>query len=259
MEFNNLNVQYHGGVAILEIARENVRNALDPKTWAEISQILLKIEDDKEVKTLIITGSGEKSFASGADIRSLNERTWMDILNNPAVEILSQLENFKKPIIAAINGFALGGGCELALACDIRIASENAKFGFPELNLGIIPGGGGTQRLARVVGLGKAKELILTGKIIDAVEAKSIGLISEVLPDKASLEQKANEMADTMGNKGPLALQLAKALINQSLDVNLASGLNLEKLAQTVLFVTEDKQEGVSSFLEKRSPKFKGK
>ncbi len=254
----NLTVDNKNHICTIVISRESVRNALDPETFAEISQVLKEIEADTEVYTVVITGSGEKSFASGADIRSLNSRNPMDILNNPNTLVLNQIDSFRKPIIAAINGFALGGGCELALTCDLRIASKNAKFGLPELNLGIVPGGGGTQRLARVVGLGKAKELILTGKIIDADEAKSIGLISEVLPDRTSLMDRAQEIAAIMASKGPIALQLAKSLINQSLNIDVASGINLEKLAQTILFYTEDKREGVTAFLEKRKAEFKG-
>lgn len=170
--------------------------------------------------------------------------------------LYSEIEKYEKPIIAAINGFALGGGCELAMACDLRIAAENAKLGLPELNLGIIPGAGGTQRLVSLVGLGKAKELIYTGEILDANAALDIGLVNKVV-EQDDLLNAAIEMANKIINKGPLALRLAKLAINST--QNISAGLSIEALSQSILFASEDKYEGASAFLEKRKPSFKGK
>lgn len=257
-DYRNIMVERDGRIAVLTINRPEVRNALDPATWDELSRALRELEADPEVGVLIITGAGEKAFAAGADIRSLRERQMLDVLTSPGQDILNQLEQLSKPVIAAINGYALGGGCELAMACDIRVAAETARLGLPELNLGIIPGAGGTQRLARLVGLGRAKELILTGEIIDAAEAERIGLVNKVVPADRLMEA-AREVAEKILSKGPVAVAMAKRVIQAGADVDLRSGLALEKLAQTVLFATEDRLEGTTAFLEKRKPRFQGR
>ncbi|MDN5348521.1 MAG: enoyl-CoA hydratase [Clostridia bacterium] len=258
MEFQNLILNKEEGLLIITINRPEVRNALDRQTWQELKRAITQARTDPEVKVVIITGAGDKAFAAGADVKALKERSMIETLDGENQAILTELENLEKPVIAAINGYALGGGCELALACDIRIASENARLGQTELNLGFIPGAGGTQRLARLVGIGKAKELIFTGDIIDAATAERIGLVNRVVP-LPELLPAAKAMAKKMMAKGPLALRMAKIVINGGISANLATGLLIEKLGQTVLFGTEDRMEGINAFLEKRDPQFQGR
>jgi len=257
MEYKNIIFETTGAIGTITINRPEVRNALSPETWQEIRDAFSKIRIDEKIKVVILTGSGEKCFASGADLKVLKDKKALDCLNNEINNILMEIEYFKKPVIAAINGYALGGGCELAMACDIRIASKNAKFGQPEVNLGIIPGMGGTQRLVKLVGIGKAKELIFTGAIIDAEEAKNIGLVNKVV-DSDKLLEEAQKMAQLIAKKGPVALEVAKTAINISNNVDTYSGLLFERYAQTITFGTNDKSEGISAFLEKRKPDFKG-
>ncbi len=257
MPYQNLLVTREDGLGVITLNRPEVRNALDPQTWAEIREAVREFKFDDGVKVVIITGAGGKAFASGADIRSLRERKTLDVLKSEANDTLNEIEYLNKPVIAAIDGFALGGGCELAMACDIRIATNRSKFGQPEVNLGIIPGAGGTQRLQRLVGLGKAKELIFTGDIIDAHEAERIGLINKVV-EPEQLMAAAKEMADKIMAKGPVAVTAAKAAINVGASTDLFTGLLFERYAQTVAFGTGDRIEGTSAFLEKRKPEFKG-
>lgn len=258
MEFENILLDKQEGIAIITINRPQVRNALDKKTWRELREAIASVRGDASAQVLIITGAGEKAFVAGADINSLKDRGMVETLSNENQMILAELTNLEKPVIAAINGFALGGGCELALACDIRIASENAKLGQPELGLGILPGAGGTQRLPRLVGPAKAKELIFTGDIIDAREAEKIGLVNKVVP-QTELMNAAKEMARKIISKGPLAVRLAKMVINQGIELDLNSANSMERLAQTIIFGSEDRMEGLNAFLEKRSPRFSGK
>jgi enoyl-CoA hydratase/carnithine racemase len=252
-----LQVVNEDGIVTLTINRPKLRNALSKETVDEIRQTLQKLADNTDIRVVIFTGAGEKSFAAGADIGQLRDRTIHDGLVGRMQTLCYEIEQFTLPTIAAINGFALGGGCELAMACDIRIASDNAKLGLPELNLSIIPGAGGTQRLARLVGKGKALELILTGKIIDAYKAEQIGLVSQVVPGNR-LMKEAENMAKMIMSKGPLAVRLAKMSIHAGFETNIQTGLLIEKLAQTVLYTTEDKIEGATAFLEKRAPQFRG-
>lgn len=256
--YENLKLEQEGAVLTVTFNRPAVRNALDPATWAELRAVVREVKGDESVKVVILTGAGEKAFASGADIRSLRDRNQWEYFRSEAQDVLLELENLPKPVIAAINGVALGGGCEVCLAADIRIAADHARFGQPEVNLGILPSAGGTQRLARLVGVGRAKELILTGEIIDAQEALRIGLVNHVVP-AAELMNAARAMAEKILTKGPLAVGLAKLAINVGLNTDLASGLAYEKLAQTLLFTTEDKYEGTTAFLEKRPARFKGR
>ena len=213
MEYQNLIVENEGPLAVVTVNRPEVRNALDADTWQELSGLIDDLEKDDSIRIVIITGAGEKAFVAGADIRSLRERSMAATLRGEGQRILNRWEAMEKVSIAAINGFALGGGCELALACDIRIAAEKAVLGLPEINLAIVPGAGGTQRLTRQVGLGKAKEMILTGDLLNAREALAIGLVNKVVPD-AELMTSAREMARKILAKGPLAVKLAKAAIN---------------------------------------------
>ncbi|MCY8938248.1 enoyl-CoA hydratase-related protein [Peribacillus frigoritolerans] len=257
--YQNIEIKKKNSLAYVIINRPELRNALSKETLQEILGALIELSDDETVGCVIFTGKGEKSFAAGADIAQLRQKTALDVFKLGGIqEVFDRIEMYDKPTIAMVNGFALGGGCELALACDIRVAALNAKFGLPELNLSIIPGGGGTQRLARIVGKGKALDIILTGKIIDGEEAYRIGLVSEVV-SMEELEAKAEEVAGKILTKGPLAVKLAKLAVKTGFETDQKSGLLIEKLAQAVLFSTEDKNEGTSAFLEKRSPKFTSK
>ncbi|MGE7778875.1 enoyl-CoA hydratase/isomerase family protein [Peribacillus sp. NPDC097264] len=257
MEFKHILAEKDRNIGLIKINRPEVRNALDSTTYGEMERALTAFEKDDEVSVVILTGEGKKSFASGADIKQLQQRRFLDALEPGLQGICKRFEQSGKVIIAAINGFALGGGCELALACDIRIASESAKFGLPELNLAIIPGGGGTQRLGRIVGKGRALDMILTGSIISADRAEQIGLVSKVVAPELLLEE-AKEYTKAIVSKGPLALKLAKQVVHQGFDMNLDTALMLEKLTQAIVFESKDKLEGTTAFLEKRPANFKG-
>lgn len=245
-------------IGTITIDRQEVRNALNGQVLGEIKQALEEFRDDEGVGVVVFTGAGEKSFAAGADIAELRERTMLDALSSVMQGVYGEIERYEKPTIAAVNGFALGGGCELAMSCDIRIASENAKMGLPEVTLSIIPGAGGTQRLSRLVGKGKAIEMILTGAIVDASEAQTIGLISKVVP-AAELMDAVRETAGAILSKGPLAVRLAKLVVQSSFETDQSTGLIIERLAQAVLYSSEDKLEGTTAFLEKREPKYQGR
>lgn len=257
MEFQNILWGKKERVGIITLNREDVRNALKEEIRADIAAALELAEKDPEVKVVIITGAGEKVFSAGGDIKKMAENTMWDILERK-VDIFTQIHNFPKPIIAAVNGLALGGGCELAMACDFRVGSQNARLGQPEINLGIFPGGGATQRLQRLVGVGRAKELIFTGDIINAPEAERIGLLNKVFPAK-ELMNKTIEIAIKICSKGPLALKLAKMSINMGMETGLHIGLGYERLARTLVHGSEDRVEGMNAFLEKRKPEFKGR
>ncbi|WP_254119044.1 enoyl-CoA hydratase/isomerase family protein [Bacillus sp. FJAT-29790] len=245
-------------IGTITINRPEVRNALNLDTLKEIEAALDDWRNNNDVLVVIFTGSGEKSFAAGADIAQLQKRTMLEALQPNMTAVYRKIEEYEKATIASINGFALGGGLELALACDIRIASTNAKLGLPELNLAIIPGAGGTQRLTRLVGKGKAIEMILTGDILTAQKAEEIGLISKAVPFD-ELMTEAKMMAAKILKKGPLAVRLAKIVIHQGADLDMGTALLLEKFAQTILMGSEDKNEGTQAFLEKRAPEFTGK
>jgi enoyl-CoA hydratase len=258
MAYTNIKVDVSESIATLTIDRPAVKNALNRETVDECLQALADLAKHSDVGVLVLTGSGESSFVSGSDINDIRNRTRDDGLAGIASSVCSAVERFPRPTIAAINGYALGGGCEIALSCDIRIASETAKFGQPELNLGIIPAAGGTQRLPRVVGLGWAKHLVLTGEIIDAKQALTIGLVTVVTP-AGQLQVRARELAKRIIRQGPLAARLAKLALNASARVDLESGLLIETLAQAICYDSDDKREGTTAFLEKRKPKFTGK
>jgi enoyl-CoA hydratase len=257
MSYRNIRVALEEGIATLTIDRTAVRNALNLETVQECHRALKELAADESAGVLIVTGAGEAAFVSGADINDIKSRTMADGLAAINSSLFSALERFPRPTIAAVNGYALGGGCELALACDIRVAADTAKFGQPELGLGIIPGAGATQRLPRIVGLGWAKHLVLTGEVIDARQALEIGLVTAVMP-ASQLQVRVRELARRMLRQGPLAARLAKVALNASARVDLDSGLLIETLAQAICYDSTDKQEGASAFLEKRKPKFTG-
>ncbi len=258
-EYKNLIVEQDDAILVVKINRERALNALNRETIDELQQLFSYHWTDEAVRCVILTGGGEKAFVAGADIPELAD---LDVqagnaLSAKGLYLMKTIQNFPKPVIVAINGFALGGGCEIAMACDIRLASEKAKLGQPEVNLGIIPGYGGTQRLSRLVGRGKAMQLIFTGDLISAAEAHRIGLVDEVYPP-AELMDKAMEMAKTIASKGPLAIAAAKECINRGLDMDLAHGCDFEKMHFGSLCGTGDKNEGMEAFLEKRKPTFSG-
>jgi enoyl-CoA hydratase len=254
--YRNLLLELDGGVAVLTVNRPAVRNALDTATVEEFHGAL---EDVRRARAgvLILTGAGDKAFVSGADIQAIRARRRDDALASINSGLMSAVENHDAVSIAAVNGYALGGGCELALACDLRIAAEHAVFGQPETGIGIIPGAGGTQRLPRVVGLGRAKELILTGARWDARQALAYGLVSQVVP-AAELAGAARQMAERVLAQGPLAIRLAKRALNASAQMPLGAGLLYESTAQAIAFESRDKEEGTAAFLEKRKPRFTG-
>jgi enoyl-CoA hydratase len=260
MEYKNLLIEKEGFIAVVTINRPKVLNALNDETIAELKSCFEDLEKEDGIRAVILTGAGEKSFVAGADIGELKEQDREGGVKRSlrGQGVLLKIENLPKPVIAAVNGYALGGGCELAMACDIRIASEKAKMGQPEVNLGIIPGYGGTQRLTRLVGMGKAKELIFTGSIISAQEAHRIGLVDQIAPPDQLMET-AMKMANAVAGKGPIAIANAKKAINVSLDMDMIKGGEIEAKEFGALCDTEDMQEGMSAFFEKREPDFKGK
>lgn len=257
-DYNNIRVDISESIATVTIDRPAVKNALNLETVQECHAALAELAANADVGVLILTGAGESSFVSGADINDIRARGLQDGLAAINSSLFAALEKFARPTIAAVNGYALGGGCELALACDIRVAADTAKFGQPELGLGIIPGAGATQRLPRIVGMGWAKHLILTGEIIDAKQALEIGLVTAVMP-ASQLHVRARELGKKILRQGPLAARLAKLALNASSSVDLDSGLLIETLAQAICYDSEDKQEGTAAFLEKRKPKFTGR
>ncbi|GIU82428.1 MAG: crotonase [Acidobacteria bacterium] len=257
--YETILIEKQDGVAILTINRPDKLNALNYKVHVEGVNALDELRRDSSVKVVIITGAGDKAFIAGADISEFAGKTVVEqrsIFHERT--LFNSVDTFPKPTIAMINGYCLGGGCEVALACDIRLASEKAKLGQPEINLGIIPGGGATQRLTRLVGEGKAMELILTGDMIDAQTALSIGLVNHVYPHD-QLREKTLEMARKIAEKAPVALQLAKEAVKFASRSNLDEGLRREVDLFSICFSTEDKEEGVRAFLEKRKPEFKGR
>lgn len=259
MSYQNILLETKDRISILTINRPDKRNALNQATRDEILQALDTLRGTAESRILILTGAGDKAFIAGADINEFEGRTALTQRESMKERrIFDAVEEFPKPVIAMINGFCLGGGMELALACDLRIASDAAKFGQPEINLGIIPGGGGTQRLTRLVGEGKAMELILTGDIIDAVQAKAIGLVNEVVTP-AELQPRVTAIAARIAEKSPVALQMAKEAVKSASRMNLREGLERETDLFCLTFNSEDKAEGVRAFLEKRKPDFKGR
>jgi enoyl-CoA hydratase len=260
MNYQNLLIEKKDNIAIVKINRPDKMNALNSQTMNEIKFAFTELKSDSESFVVIVTGSGEKAFVAGADIAELHK---LDVITGKTFaengqDIFNLIENLDKPVIAAVNGFALGGGCELALACHIRVASENAKFGQPEVNLGIIPGYGGTQRLTRLINSGRAMEYILTGDMIDANEALKLGLVNKVYP-QAELMNKVLEMAKKIVAKGQKAIRLSVKAVNIVDEVSGKEGLNYEASLFSLACGTEDFKEGTKAFLEKRKPDFKNK
>jgi enoyl-CoA hydratase len=254
-----ITIEKRGKVAILTINRPDKLNALNNKVHSEGVVALDELRRDDEIRVIIITGAGEKSFVAGADISEFEGQTPVTQRNSfHERSLFNSVDTFPKPVIAMVNGFCLGGGNELAMACDIRMASENARFSQPEINLGIMCGGGGTQRLPRLVGEGRAMEMALTGGMIDAATAERIGLVNHVFPAD-QLEAETMKLAEKIADKAPIALQLSKEAVKFASRSNLDEGLRREVDLFAICFSTEDKQEGVAAFLEKRKPEFKGR
>ena len=258
MDLKNVRFTIRDRIGWITIDRPEVRNALDLQTVNELHAVIAEINQSKEAGVAVLTGAGEKVFVAGADIRSIRERKMMDALKGINSRLFKTVEECEKPVIAAVNGFAFGGGCELALSCDIRICSDHAKFGLPEASLGIIPAAGGMYRMARVAGIGITKEMILTGEPIDAQRALQAGIVSRVVP-MSDLLKTAEEIAQKILSRGPLAILLAKRCLNLITQMPTEAAMALESIVQGILFESEDKQEGTTAFLEKRPPHFKGK
>ncbi|HVR98341.1 MAG TPA: enoyl-CoA hydratase-related protein [Thermoanaerobaculia bacterium] len=252
-------MEREGRVAILTFNRPDKLNALNDQVRNDLLEVLGQIETDDSIGVVVLTGAGEKSFIAGADIGEFAGRTPFDqrhAMRSP--RIFDVMSSFPKPVIAMINGFCLGGGCELALSCDIRIASERARFGQPEINLGLIPGGGGTQRLPRLVGVGHALRLILAGDMIGAAEAKEIGLVEMVVPHE-ELRAKTLELANKIAGKSPLTVKVAKEAVRASQKMSIEEGIAYERDLFCLCFSTADKEEGVKAFLEKRPAQWTGR
>ncbi len=259
-DLNFVRVEWDGELAVVTIDRQDKMNALNAEVIAELGQVFAELRSDDDVRGVILTGAGERAFVAGADI---GELATMDAVTGVQVsregqEVFLAIERFPKPVIAAVGGYALGGGCELALACHIRMASDNARFGLPEVGLGIIPGYGGTIRLGRLIGLGRAIELTLTGDHVAAERAATIGLVTSVVP-RGELLDKAKELGRRITRHGPVALRMALESIYRGADSPMADGLTFESSLFGLLASTDDMKEGMTAFLEKRSPDFKGR
>lgn len=256
--YSTLLIERHAdGYAVVTLNRPESLNALNSTLLGELAAFLDTVENDDSVRCLIITGSGEKAFAAGADIKEMADQSYADMYrSNFFSEGADRLARFRKPVIAAVNGFALGGGCELAMLCDIIIASEKAKFGQPEINLGVAPGIGGSQRLTRLVGKSKAMDLILTGRMMDAQEALASNLAARVVPHEALMEE-CRAIAAKMGSQSLLALMANKEMVNAALETTLTQGVQFERRLFHSLFAFEDQKEGMGAFVEKRKPAFK--
>ncbi|MDX6447429.1 MAG: enoyl-CoA hydratase [Blastocatellia bacterium] len=260
LTLENVLYEKRGATAYVTVNRPKVLNALNHRTWADLRTAFEDARRDAAVRGVIVTGAGGKAFIAGADIGELATLTAVEAEDSTrdGQAVLDLIENLGKPVIAAVNGFALGGGCETAMACTIRIASENAKFGQPEVRLGIIPGAGGTQRLPRLIGKGRALKLILSGEIINAEEAHRIGLINEVVPSP-DLITRAEAILAEINSNAPLAVKFSLEAVNQGLETSQSEGLLLEASLFAICAASEDKREGTSAFLEKRAPQFHGR
>jgi enoyl-CoA hydratase/carnithine racemase len=262
MSFETIALNVDGAVATLVLNRPERMNALSDNLKSELGKALDVIEQRRDVNVLIITGAGEKAFCAGADIkeRSETDPTAAEFITaqRRTHALFNRIAHVDRPVIAAINGAALGGGMEIALCCDIRVAADTAKLGLTEVNLGVIPAGGGTQRLPRLIGAGRAKRLIMTGAVLSAAESAAIGLVDEVVPT-AELAERAHALAEVIAAKSPLAVRLAKRCMDQGSQTDLKSALEYELYAASILYASEDRKEGMRAFLEKRTPVFKGR
>ena len=257
MEFINVNSAIDTRIALIQLNRPNELNALNLQLMSELRDALKELDKDDNVHVIIITGN-EKAFAAGADIKQMAGKTTIDMWKMDQFSTWEQIRKTKKPLIAAVSGFALGGGCELAMTCDLVVASETAKFGQPEINIGVMPGAGGTQRLTKAIGKVRAMEMVLTGKFISAQEALDYGLINKVVPVELYLEA-AVSLAKKISSMSPIAVQLAKEAVNRSFETHLDQGLILERKNFYLAFASEDQKEGMQAFIEKRKALFKGK
>jgi enoyl-CoA hydratase len=256
MGYEYILVEKEGAVGIVTLNRPKVLNALNPALMKELAEALETLDGDPELRVIILTG-GEENFAAGADIKEMVTRDAVQMMQGVHGNAWQRIRKITKPMIAAVSGYALGGGCELVMCCDIVIASESAKFGQPEIKLGIIPGAGGTQRLPRVVGKHRAMEMVLLGNFIDATQAERWGLVNRVVP-KGQVIAEAKKLAAELAKRPPLAVKMAKQAILHGLNVDLESGLVIESQCFNLLFATEDKTEGMKAFIEKREAHFKG-
>jgi enoyl-CoA hydratase/carnithine racemase len=257
-ELETLLTEVRDGVLLVTFNRPDVRNAINRQVQLDLRSVLDRARDDEAVGAVVLTGAGEKAFIAGADISQVAGYTKLTALDSDLQRLFDLVEDFPKPTIAAVNGYALGGGCELAMSCDIRIASETARFGLPETALSVLPGAGGTQRLGRLIGTGRAVEMILTGRMIEAAEALRVGLVTAVTPADGLLAT-AQQTAATILARGPLATRLAKLVVRAGMDADQRTGQVVERLAQAVLYESEDKLEGAEAFLGKRPPQFRGR
>ena len=260
MDLKHILYEKSEGIATITLNRPEALNAFSKDVIEEILQALEDVRADETVRVVILTGAGEKAFSAGADIKTMAGMTALKAreLSLMGEKLCSALENLEKPVIAALNGYALGGGLEVAMACDLRVASDTARMGQTEINIGLIPGWGGTQRLTRLIGKTKAKELVLTGKMIDAKTAEQLGILNMVVPAE-KLRDETRKLALELASKAPVAVKVAKALIDKGSDISLDSALALEREGFGVVASTDDLKEGVAAFVEKRKPKFKGK
>ncbi len=257
MEFIKVNPQIQPFVALIELNRPKELNALNLQLMGEIRDALRQLDADDNVRAIVITGS-KKAFAAGADIKQMAGKGAVDMLLIDQFSTWDAIRKTKKPLIAAVSGFALGGGCELAMTCDMIIASETAQFGQPEIKIGVMPGAGGTQRLTRAIGKAKAMEMVLTGRFIAAAEADRLGLVTKVVPEELYLEE-ALKLAARIAEMSPIAVRMAKESVNRSYEGHLDDGLHFERKNFYMLFASDDQKEGMAAFIEKRKPDFKGR
>ena len=257
MEFIKVNPEYKKHIALIELNRPKELNALNLQLMGELRDALKGLDENDDVRVIIITGS-EKAFAAGADIKQMSDKSAIDMLKIDQFSTWDQIRKTKKPLIAAVSGFALGGGCELAMTCDMIIASETAKFGQPEIKIGVMPGAGGTQRLTKAVGKARAMELVLTGRFISGEEAVQYGLVNKVVPVEMYLYE-ATKLAEEIAEMSPIAAQLAKESVNRSFETHLDEGLTFERKNFYLTFASEDQSEGMRAFIEKRKPEYKGR
>jgi enoyl-CoA hydratase len=243
-------------VGLVRLNRPEARNALNRQLLQELMEALEAFDHDPQIGAMVITGD-ERAFAAGADIREMAEASLVEMLNSPMIESFDRIRRIKKPVIAAVSGFSLGGGCELALSCDMIVASETARFGQPEITIGVIPGAGGTQRLTRAVGKAIAMEMVLNNRTLKAEEALHFGLVNRVVPVECYLEE-AVQLASEIAARAPLAVRLCKEAVNEAFELSLSEGLHAERRAFYSLFATQDQKEGMRAFLEKRKPEWKG-
>ena len=257
MAFIKITTNYQPFIALIELNRPKELNALNMQLMSELRDALKELDKDDKVRAIVITGN-EKAFAAGADIKQMADKTAIDMLTIDQFSTWDQIRKTNKPLIAAVSGFALGGGCELAMTCDMIIASESAKFGQPEIKIGVMPGAGGTQRLTKAIGKVRAMEMVLTGNFISADEALAYGLVNKVVPIELYLEE-AMKLAKQVAEMSPIAARLAKEAVNRSFETHLDEGLHFERKNFYLAFSSEDQKEGMQAFVEKRKPKFTGK